>query len=378
MIPIDELIEAPTGDQVNERVLDNLEAAGLRARSWRQGGALRTIIRILSIIIAAFASSVALLARGQFLDLATGGWLKWLAYYVYGVTRIEATFAGGEVTLTNKGGGIFPNVQPGGLIVSASSTGKTYRNTTAFSLGIGESVTIPVEAFEIGSASSAAAGTVDTIDTVSFEGVEVTNALAIIGTDVEPAEQLRTRCRDSRGQRGTRAAYRYATRSAKRADGSFIGVSRDKYIVANGVVRVVCATPSGAPSLADRKDIRASIEELARVDTDTVIVDAAFPSTVAGTVRIWAVPTAGITAAFLIDEAQKALLAFMPSYPIGGYTKTEGGIGYLWATAIESVVKAVHPSIYDVDLVGGDVALGVLDVVTLASTFEVAFVGAPS
>lgn len=378
MNPIDELVQPVDTDQVNDQILDNLETVGLKARSWRQAGSLRTIIKVISIIIAAFSSIIANAIRGQFLDLAEGGWLKWLAYYVYDVARIEATFATGEVTLTNTGGGIFSNVQPGALVVRAPSTGKTYRNTEVFSLGIGESKTIPVEAFELGSASSIGAGLVNEVVTQYFDGVECSNAAAIVGTDVEKNEDLRQRCRDSRGAKGTRSAYRFATRSARRVDGSSVGINRDRYFIANGTVRVVCANAAGPPSVDDLKDVRSSIEDLARVDTDTVIVDAATPKALTGTIHIWVPSSSGLQAPTLVTASNAATTAMMATYPIGGYAKTLGGQGYVWATAVEAAVKSVHPAIYDVDLEGGDIPLDDTDVATLASTVQVHFVSVPS
>lgn len=107
MLPIDQLIKPLSKDEVKDSIYRLMAATGLPVTSWPEGGVARTIVAIVAAIFAGFTDVIAVAIRAGFLDLAEGIWLTLLARYVYGVDRIEATFAAGEVTLNNTGGGVY-------------------------------------------------------------------------------------------------------------------------------------------------------------------------------------------------------------------------------------------------------------------------------
>ena len=89
-------------------MLAALELLQIPARSWRVANPLRVILRVVATMYAGFTTVFVALIKSGFLDYAETGWLTLLARYVYGVERVTADFATGEVTLTNSGGGIYP------------------------------------------------------------------------------------------------------------------------------------------------------------------------------------------------------------------------------------------------------------------------------
>lgn len=373
-----DLMRAVTTDEQEEVFLAALEGVGLQARTWREGGALRTILRIVAAVYAAFTDLMVRFAKAGFLELSSGGWLTLLAANLYSVTRVEATFATGEVTLTNTGGGIY-TVAAGELTLVNSVTGKTYRNTAGFTLAALSTLTIAVQAVELGSASNASPGAVTQFETPPPGGtLTVTNAAAIVGRDEESDPDLRSRCRAklaALSNRGPRLAYEYAARTAPRIDGSIVDINRVN-VVANpdtGVVSIYVATPTGAPVVGDVAYVQASVDENARPDSVTATVYAANPVALSRTLTVWAKQTPGLASADLAALVNAELIALSSTYPIGGIRKT-GTQGYLYASRIDGAVIAAHPTIFDVDGSGSDVALAVQDVISLSTTLDVRLV----
>jgi hypothetical protein len=381
MISIEELLVPVTGDQQLEKFLTSLEALGLKPRAWREGGSLRTILRIVADAYAGFATSMLGFVRAGFLETSSGGWLTMLAYYVYGVSRIEATLATGQVTIVNGGGGVYSGgtaIPIGGLTVANATTKKTYTNVAIVSLNPGDTLTIDVIATEYGSASSAIPGAVTTLITV-LPGVTCTNVAAIAGSDAEKDPDLRTRCKNRLSiisGLGPRGAYSYAIRSAVRGDGSPVDINRESVSPSSstGIVTIYVASPAGAPLLTDLPFVSASIEKYARPDTVTVSLNAAVPVAFSKTLTVWARRVDGVSASDLATLVGNALLAMITVYPVGGIPKPPSTVGYLYATNIEGTAKEAHPSIFAVDGVGADLLMNVGEVATLATTITVRIV----
>lgn len=378
MIPIDELTTPLTEDQVFESFLQILEDLSVPARTWRKGGARRTILRVVARTYAGFTSLMAAAIKAGFLDTATGPWLTLLAYYVYGVTRIPATFATGLLSFTNTGGGMY-SYSPDEVRILNTATGKAYRNTSSFTLNPGDTnIYVDVEAVEAGSASSATPDTVTQLETTIL-GVTVTNPVALVGTDEESDEALRQRCRDklsTLSPRGPRGAYRYAVLSAKRLDGSPVDINRVQVSSdpETGVVTLYAASPSGAPSAEDLDAARLNIEEVARPDTVTVNLYAATPVAVASALTVWATRTEGIGVDDYREDVLLALAKDISLYPIGGIAKPPSTQGYLYGDHIAGVAEAANPSIFDVDGADDDIALAPGEVPVLSATVDVRIV----
>jgi hypothetical protein len=377
MMTIEELLAPVTGDEVLEKFLTMLETAGVPARSWREGGVYRTILRVVADVYAGFTNSALGFARAAFLETSTGGWLTLLAYYVYGVTRIPATFATGNVSVTNGGGGVY-TVTAGELRVLNAVTGKAFTNTAGATFNPATTTTVPMRAVEAGSASTSAVATLTQFETPLL-GLTVTNAAALVGADEEKDPELRQRCKDKLGiigGKGPRGAYSYAVRSATRGDGSAVNVNRVRISPSSstGTVQVIVASPTGAPDPGDLPYIEANIEALARPDTVTVSVLGATPAAFSRTLTVWARAQDGLTASDLSNTVGTALATWLASYPIGGIPKPPSTQGYLYADGIAGTVKAAHPAIFDVDGTGADIALAIDEVATLTATITVRLV----
>jgi phage-related baseplate assembly protein len=251
MTTLAELVTPLTKDQVQAAIYAGIAAQGTQTTTWKPGAIVRTMIYAVSVVLAAFSSLQATIANSGFLDLAERVWLTLLARYVYNVERDVGSFATGTITANNAGGGTYSG-DPGDIIAVNPTTGKSYRNTEAFSIGSMQTgVVIPMQAVEIGTPSSSAAGAINTLETPLL-GVTITNPAAFVGTDEETDVSLRQRCREKTGSlspNGPRDAYLFVAKSAKRADGSSIGVTRARAIPDGyGAIDLYLATASGAVS----------------------------------------------------------------------------------------------------------------------------------
>lgn len=382
MLPLDTLITPMTEEEVLERFIALLETLGIPARLWRKAGSLRTILRVVSIIYSQFTILMAAAIKSGFLDYAEGPWLTLLAYYVYGVERKPATFATGEITLTNNGGGIFSKgIGEYRVLKSISATEKkAYVNTAPFTLNPGESIKVPIQAVEVGSVSSAGPGEIDEQETTLYE-VTVTNELAVWGADEESDPELRTVCRAklaSISVRGPRGAYEYAALRATRPDGSYVDINRVAISrgSSKGKVTMYCASPSGAPLSTDIDYVSENVEKVARPDSVTKEVLAASNVALARSLTIWAIRTDGVSADDLKSLAEKKLEIAMRAYKIGGIAKPPSTQGYLYADYIAGVVKSAHDSIFDVDGTGDDLPLNPGQVAVLSTEIDVRLVEA--
>ncbi len=374
MQTINDLLSTQTADQIRQALVTMLVTAGIRADLWRKGGSLSTILTVVAAFLAAFQRLTVQAIGFGFLPIATGGWLTLLAYYVYGVTRPEATFASGFVTLTNAGGGVY-NYPVGQVTFLNSTTKQTYTNAVPLALGALSVVTIAVTAVNAGTASNAAPGQIDTLQTQLLD-VTVSNAFSVLGLDAMSDADLRVLCTNKLGAssvRGPRNAYAYAVQVAvSPTTGAPVNINRTSVSVSShtGTVTVYCASPSGAPTSDDLQGAINSIEQGvpglsppfsgARPDGVTALVFGATPVPYGPDMIVWAQAQQGLSAADLQAQVAAALSLFISLYPIGGLaTDSQQG---LFATGIDGVVKSVHPAIFavqgpiDLPLTAGQVA----------------------
>lgn len=373
MISIEDLIDPISEEQFLEQFLDNLEAVGLKARSWRPGGVYRTILRVLAIACAVFSTQQVKFIRSAFLELAAGNWLTWVAFYVYGVVRPASTFATGQATVTDVAGGVY-DWNPGQLRIFNTTTKKAYTNQGVVHLDPLGTITIDIIAVEIGSASSSAAAAIDGVETQYDGQLTVTNALPVVGSDEMPDQDLRQLCKDKLSARsvfGPRGAYSYAIRSAQRLDGSTVDINRASIspFSSTGRVTIFVASPSGVPTTADVDSVSANVEAVARPDTVTVTVSAVTGHTITRGLTVWAKKETGLVAADVKALVEKELVLLNRSYPIGGIRKATAQ-GYFWADNLDGAVQKAHDSIYSVDGLGADVALTAGEVPVLAVTVD--------
>lgn len=348
-----------------------LKDAGVPSDSWRKGGPMRTLMRIIAATIVAAWTVVIAAISGGFLETSQGNWLTLLAFYVYGVSRVEATFAQGSVTLVNAGGGVF-DANPGELILINTTTKKTYTNTAIIHLGSGATITgVAIIALEAGSASTSPAGTITGFVT-PWSNVTVTNPADVVGLDAQSDADLKSLCMLKLGALsllGPRDAYAYAIRTANN-NGAPVNINRRSISRSNstGTVSIVIASPSGAPSAGDLAAVETNIEAVARPDTVTVNVTGAVVVTSSQSITVWAVQTAGLDAPALTSMVEDAVTALVAEYAIGGLTKPPSSAGFLFASDMVGAAKDAHPAIYAVDgftdipLSSGQVASVVLSI----------------
>ncbi|MDP9033221.1 MAG: baseplate J/gp47 family protein [Myxococcota bacterium] len=355
MITIEDLLTAPTSDEVLNRFVTNLVAMKIPADKWRPAGVGRTILRVVASTYAGGWQIVAAAIAGGFLTEATGPWLVLLARYVYGVEARPATFATGSVTLTNTAGGIY-TYGAGEVTVLDSSSKKSFTNTAPFTLGAGSvgaptTLSIPIQAVEVGATSSAAPGEIDTLVTAML-GVTVSNPVSVAGLDAQSDDDLRALCLSKLGSlsvRGPRTAYDYAIKTATRPDGSPVGINRSSISTGShtGRVSIYVAMPSGAPSLDDLTAVGVSIDAKARPDVVTVNLYGAIPVNYSPALTVWALAIPGLVESDVKAKAKALLRSFIESYPIGGLSTIRGR--GLFASGVDGVVKSAHEAIFAVD-----------------------------
>ncbi|WP_438041454.1 baseplate J/gp47 family protein [Sorangium sp. So ce128] len=335
--------------------------------SWKEGGVARTIIIVISAIFAGFTEVIALAIRANYLDLAEGIWLTLLAYYVYGVERIGATFATGQVTLVNSGGGVY-EFEAGEFVCRNPSTDAHYTNVSAFTLGAGETLTIDIRAVVAGSDGDSSAGQISALVTTMLS-VTCSNAAALVGRNEESDPALRQVCRDSLGAlspNGPQAAYEFWAKRAKRADGTTVNVTRVWVSPASSVghVQVYVAGPNGEISGSagdpntDLGAVAATImtRVVPKGVSCTVASATAVNITVTGTA--WVQAAANLSDAAWQDMFKSELDAYLSEAPIGGYVLTSAP-GHIHRNALIGVVERVSKFVikFDPTLPVGDTAL---------------------
>lgn len=377
MISLSDLTTPLTRDEAKQSIYDTLATIGVDTTTWKPGAVVRTMITGVAIILAALSQLIALTTKSGFLDFAESDWLTLVAKYVYGVDRIEATFAAGEVTLTNSGGGVFV-MAIDDLVVANSTSGKTYRNTSAFTLNAMATLTVPIVATEAGASSTSTGNTITSLETTML-GVAVTNADSVVGLDAESDPNLRARCRDKLGSlspNGPWDAYSYAAKNAVRADGTAIGVTRVRVIKDGyGNVDLYCATASGAVTgtasdpTTDLGAVDAAIQLGAAPLAVTATAHSATAVSQGVTYEIWMYNTSGLSSAQIQALVSARLAAYAAIVPVGGNV-IDNDPGKVFVVALESEIRMARPlEIFKVAVTAptGDLELAGSEVWTLGA-----------
>jgi len=351
-------------------------ALGLNVTSWVAGDQTRSLYHFVSTILAALEVNVAGFMSSGFLDYATGDWLTLLAQQLFGVDRVLATYASTQVTLTNTGGGFY-SIDVGAVTVKSSTNGKTYRNTSAGTLGpVGggaDVVTLDFTADEPGSASSASAAAIDALVT-SMLGVTCTNATGAVGLDEEDDASLRDRCRAKLGTlspNGPWDAYSFVVRSSALTGVTEITRARVVADSATGDVIVIVAGESGPVAGASVTAAQTAVEEWAAPLCITPAVSNASASPIAITYEIWIYDSVGETTAAIKAKIEDDLTAMFSARPIGGDIIAPATTGKLYQSLVASTIKAAWPShIFRVSVTSPaiDTALGIDEVATISGT----------
>lgn len=357
MTSIVELYIVKTGEQILSSALAIAAGLGLPVTSWRAGDPTRATIKAMSEELATREQVTSEFIKSGFLDDATGEWLRVLALQVYGVEPTEATYATPTVTLVNGGGGFYP-IEPGDVTVKASSSGKTYHNTTGGTLSAGVTLALVFVADEAGSDSSVAINEVDELVTTLL-GVTITASTASLALDDQDEESIRIQCRATLGAlspNGPPDAYEYVARNVELTGAA--GVTKAKTIPdsSDGTVLLYVAGPSGAVSGPDVALVQTAIERWA---TPLCVTPTAVSAT-AVTVNVAAVITGNDLPAGLDASAEIALDALFALYQIEATVTRSAIISCLHALTVALGASNVSVSLAtpaaDVTMTAGQVA----------------------
>lgn len=348
---LSQLLVRYTKTQIYNTALQVGKNVGLPVDSWLAGDPTRSLYYVLAEVLEAFDEMVAGWIASAFLDDATGMWLKILAKQVYNVDVPEATYAATTVTLTNSGGGYF-EIEANDLTFRNTTTGKTYRNSSAGTLTAGGTLDLDVVAEEAGSDSSASAGEIDDLVTALL-GVTCANASAAIGTDEQSEATTRQQCRDKLGSlspNGPPEAYAFVARNKDLTGSSAVTRVRVYSESETGDVTVYLAGPSGAVGSDVRTAVENAIVLWANPLCNTPTVLAATNVTQAITYTLWVYKSANKTSAEIQADVAAALQELFADHPIGGDIITPGGTGYMYKSLIESTIRGALTQAFRVSL----------------------------
>jgi hypothetical protein len=365
-VDIETLIEESTAAEWLAIGLELAAALGLTVTSWAVGGPSRTMFKFISRGLEVRDSLVADSIRAGFLSAASGTWLTLLADEVYGVTRESATYATPTVSFSNGGGGVYDR-GIGEVIVKASSTGVTFRNTASLSLasGPGTTATIAFAADEGGSAGTVGVDDVDTIVTTML-GVTITASTAATGIDEQDDASLRDECTDSLGSvsvNGPPDSYNAVAKNSTLTGSAEVTRATTTEDATDGTVTVYLAGATGGVSAGAVTAVQDAIETWATPATITPTATSASASVQAVTATI---SGSGVPATAEAD-IEAALITYFATLDIGGLLAVSAVTSliheYLVAQGVTSPTVSVSVPSADVDFAEG--VVGTVGVVTV-------------
>jgi uncharacterized phage protein gp47/JayE len=346
---LDDLVEPVTRAEAQQSIYDVLGILGVNTTNWKSGAVVRTMIVGVSAMLSALSELQAQIARSGFLELSKGKWLTLVARYVYGKERCPATFATGEVSLSNAAGGIY-SFDPDDLIFANPENGHTYRNTAAVAIGALAGARVAIQATEAGSDSSASVGAITEMVTVVL-GLSCLNEAPLAGVDEESDAALRERCRDMLGAlspMGPWDAYGSAVRNAVRPDGSSLGITRIRILKDGyGTVTTYVADADGAVSSPDVAIAHDAILRNAEPLSVNAVTASAVSLPVPVTYEVWLYNTSAQTEQQIKDTIAAALEAFFTAQPIGGNV-IGSDPGKIFVNALMSAIFESMPEVFRV------------------------------
>ena len=358
MIPLSALIPIVTKEQIYARALWIADKVGLPTTSWQPGDPTRSLYHVLAESLAILEKVASRYVASGFLDLAAAledpKWLRLLAHQQYGYVAREATFAVATVRLTNEAGGL--NVfAPGDITFRASTTGKTYRNTSGGTLEPWLGLPFPkptldveVEAEEPGSESSAGVGEIDELVT-NYLGVSVQNITAAVGLDAESNKSIVAGCRAklmSLSPMGPAKAYEFVALNSDLTGTVNVTRCRVNAINPNGTVDVIIAG-TGVATEDDRVAVENAVLRWATPLCITPSVRLATKLDVNVIASVYVHDRVNATDVDIIDKISRYLGSVVSDVPIGG----NGSPGALHrALLIATIQKSFPEAIFDVKL----------------------------
>lgn len=323
---LDELVKPATRAEVQASIYDALAIVGVNTTGWKSGAVVRTMIVATSMVLSALSELQAKVTRSGFLELSEGKWLTMVAHYVYDIDRFDATFATGEITLSNSGGGVYL-FDPDDLIFAHETSGATYRNTAPVSIAALGTAHVAIAATVAGTGSDAGIGQINKMVTTVLN-VTCSNAASLSGSDQETDASVRERCKEQLGAlspMGPWDAYGSAVRNATHPDGTSLGITRIRIVKDGyGTVSTYVANANGAVDgvVGDLTTDLGIADEAIQQNAAPLAVNAltysAINHPIAVTYEVWMYNTSSLSDAELREAIAKAIDSFFVAQPIGG------------------------------------------------------------
>lgn len=312
MPSLQQLLQPRSRDQVMAALIAYLQAKGYPPTDWIEGSVQRTLVELQAAGLSDLEALRLEIARGGFLNTATGDYLDLLGQSTYALVRKQATFARQTFRLTAQAGFGPYSIQPGQLWVG-NAAGLRFNNLGGGTLPLGGTLDLEFRAESPGAAYNLPLGS-GTVMFTPLPGVSCLNTGVLeAAIDKESDAAYRERCRLRWGELGygaTRAAYESWALS------STPSVTKVRVLDNNprgqGTVDVIVwgegGLGPGAVAAADayiqqRKPLTANVEVYAASSVNI---------TVTATIRL----NAGFLAQVQVEVTNK-LAAFQQSLPIG-------------------------------------------------------------
>lgn len=378
------LLVQETKAAIYETAIGVAQAVGLPVSTWQAGDPTRSMYHLESEILSTLEDVVVGFIRSGFLDYAAEAaaadpkgraWLNINAKQTFNVDVPEATFATVRIVLTNNGGGNYPEIEVGDIIVKNPISGKTYTNTEAGSLASGPGTTLPLDfvADEAGSDSSAGGGEINEVVAGPL-GVTCSNPLAAVGNDEQDPATTVQQCRDKLGSlspNGPKEAYTYVARNPALTGTTAVTRARAYGSSETGDVVLYLAGPSGGVAEPDRVLVEAAVLKWATPICITPTVLAATNVAVNVKYSLWIYKSCNKTADEVKADVQAALAQMLATREIGGDIIPPSATGSLYHSLIESTIRETFAQTFrvevtspaaDTPIANGQVAtLGVVD-----------------
>ncbi len=339
LLPIEDLVEEQSVDQVKSTMLSTLATLGLTTTSWVAGGMVRTIIALVAEIASPFTTVAANVNKGGLRNYATGEFLTHLALSMYNVERVESTPGEGVLSYTNAAAVPYGPFAAGEFRIAHVSTGKTYTNSASLTILAATTADFDIVADEVGTDSNAAAATITVLENALI-GVTVTNADPVVGVDRETDAALRTRCTAKLGSlspNGPRDAYNYVATTPELVGGAIV----NRTLVtdgANGTVDMRLAGPNGEIDPADVTLVDDGIQSLVVPICITATVASADALVIPVSYTAWIYADENLTEPEAEALVEEQLTNYFATIPIGGYRKPST-TGQVFVNAIEGEIR---------------------------------------
>jgi hypothetical protein len=367
---LDQLTTPITVNEAKDSIYTALGTAGITTTQWGSGAVVRSLIYVFALMLSVVSQVTAYVARSGFTAFARGDWLTNTAKYVYGVDRIEATYAAGTLRLSNTGGGVYSLAARALIVkratVNSDGTKPEYVNQSSFTLGAG-SVAVPtvldisILAIEPGTRSSALAGTITEFTTPLLK-VTCTNLADILATDQEDDSQLALRCGNKLGSLspfGPYDAYTYAATTAVTTSGASSGITRlgmnaDGF----GNIYIYAATATGSstgvtsdPNTPLGAAWLAMQNKALPIGTDMILINAAGTSFTL-TYDVWIYSTAQKTSTEIAAAILAAVNTSIYHTPVGGNKTSSVAFtnGTYYLDDLKTAIFSTFPEIFRVTL----------------------------